>query len=111
MDLSFDLSNILGLSATIAVLAGILLVIVKKRLGFILCSAGNVAWLVSELRNEVVDFWFLITCVIFTLINIYGWFRWKGQKECGNCTLVKKTVNDIIGHIDIASDKLKELRE
>lgn len=110
MDLSFDLSNILGLLATLTVLTGIFLVVIKRRFGFLLCSAGNMAWLISELRNEEVDFWFLVTCVVFTSINTYGWFRWKNH-ECDSCARVKAAVDDVIEHTDSVSDELKESRE
>lgn len=110
MDISFDLSNILGLSSTLVTLLGILLVIYKKRSGFLICTLGNVGWLYSELQGETSDFWFLMTCAIFIVVNGWGWFRW-GNDACGKCTNTSEVIGTLIEDVEAVKSKLKGLQD
>ena len=66
--------------ATICSLYGNYLVIKKNKFGFVIWLISNVLWVLINFIG-VLNISQVIMFVIYGILNVYGWIKWKQNKD------------------------------
>ena len=66
--------------ATICSLYGNYLVIKKNKFGFVIWLISNILWVLINFIG-VLNISQVIMFVIYGILNIYGWIKWKQNKD------------------------------
>jgi nicotinamide riboside transporter PnuC len=74
-----DIINYIGWLVAVASIIGNILVIKKRRSGFMVWIISNIVWVAIDCHKEIYSQAVLFT--IFTIIAAYGWIKWKKDNE------------------------------
>lgn len=67
----------IGWIGSILLILGMVLVGGKHRIGFLIGFLGELLWVVKSFNTGQLDL--LIICVLFCVIYVSNWFRWKNE--------------------------------
>ena len=71
-----NLILILSILGAIFSLGGNILIMLKKRSGWIAWIIGNILWIITNFLS-VINWPMVIMYLVYMIINIIGFFRWK----------------------------------
>lgn len=60
------------------ILIGIILLSHKKRVGWLVCTAGQLGWIITGIVINMTSIW--TWSIVFALWNVYGYWNWKYRK-------------------------------